>query len=129
MHHGQLAQLKVVSDAKLPAKVSYVLDFLMSKLLLAKRVAFDIFLLFKAIDKDENKFTLSVLATNKSKIDIRGVPISDTEARLPTKKWEKHVRSPMAKLYLRVAIYIEYVTTVREQGASLHGLANVFSTA
>ena len=86
VHHGQLAQLQVVSDAKLPAKVSYVLDFLMSKLLLAKRVAFDIFLLFKAIDKDENKFTLSVLATNKSKIDIRGVPISDTEARLPTKK-------------------------------------------
>ena len=94
VHHGQLAQPQVVADAKLPAKVSDVLDFLTSKLLLTKRVAFDIFLLLQAIDKDENKFALSVLAKNESEIDIRGVPISDTEARLPTKSVKSMLDHP-----------------------------------
>ena len=54
VHHSHLTQLKVVADAQLPAEVGDELDRFVSKLLLGKRGVFDLHLLFKAIDIDEN---------------------------------------------------------------------------
>ena len=45
VHHDQMAHLQVVANAQLPAKVGHILDRLMSKLLLAKRVVSDILFL------------------------------------------------------------------------------------
>ena len=46
VHHGQLVHLQVEADAQVPAEVGDVLYGLASKLLLTKRVVFDLLLLF-----------------------------------------------------------------------------------
>ena len=51
---GQLAQIQVVADAQLPAKVGDELDGFVSKLLLSERKIEDLLLLFEAIDDDFN---------------------------------------------------------------------------
>ena len=95
VQQGQLVHLQVESNAQLPAEVGDELDGLESKPLLAKRGVSDPLLLFKAIDVDDNKVAFD---KKESEIDIIGVPISDAEARLPTKKCKKHIRSPMARI-------------------------------
>ena len=78
VHHGQLVHLQVVADAQLPAEFGDVLDRLISKLLLTKRVFSDLLLRSKAIDEDYNCFVSFV--KNEFEIDILGVPISDAKA-------------------------------------------------
>ena len=94
VQQGQLVHLQVESNAQLPAEVGDELDGLASKLLLGNRVASDL-LLFMAIDEDRNIFAFD---KKESEIVILGVSILDTEARLPKKECEKHVRSPTARI-------------------------------
>ena len=95
VHHGHMVQIQVVADSQLPAEVGDVLERLLSKLLLAKRVVYDFFCLF-TINPDPNFFAIFV--KNELEVDILGVSISDAKARFPTKKCEIHVRSPMARI-------------------------------